>query len=266
MPRPTGGASRATSPCSSGNKGCSSSRASRAASMPPRMTARSPTGTVAVLAGGIDIVYPEENRALHEQIAERGVLIAEMPVGTEPQARHFPRRNRIISGASARRPRGRGGDCARARSSPRASRSSRAARSSPCRARRSIRAAAAPTISSATARLWSRAVDDILRELTPLIGTSLVRAKARRARPQRSPHAGRNRSRSRARNDCRACYRRRRCRLTNWCGNANCRPRSWSRSCSNSNWPDASSVTPAIKCPCFEAAQSPCDAVLSAGG
>jgi DNA processing protein len=59
-----------------------------------------PTGTAAVLAGGIDKVYPEENRALHEQIAERGVLIAEMPVGTEPQARHFPRRNRIISGCA----------------------------------------------------------------------------------------------------------------------------------------------------------------------
>ena len=58
------------------------------------------TGTAAVLAGGIDRVYPPENRALHDQIAERGVLIAEMPIGTEPQARHFPRRNRIISGAS----------------------------------------------------------------------------------------------------------------------------------------------------------------------
>jgi DNA processing protein len=58
------------------------------------------SGTIAVLAGGIDQVYPEENRGLHEQIAERGALIAELPVGTEPQARHFPRRNRIISGCS----------------------------------------------------------------------------------------------------------------------------------------------------------------------
>ncbi len=58
------------------------------------------SGTAAVLAGGIDQVYPEENRALHEEIATKGVLIAEMPIGTEPQARHFPRRNRIISGAS----------------------------------------------------------------------------------------------------------------------------------------------------------------------
>ena len=59
-----------------------------------------PTGTVAVLAGGIDTVYPEENHELYESIAERGVLIAEMPVGTTAQARHFPRRNRIISGVS----------------------------------------------------------------------------------------------------------------------------------------------------------------------
>jgi DNA processing protein len=59
-----------------------------------------PTGTLAVLAGGIDVVYPEENRALHEAIAERGVLLAEMPAGTQPQARHFPRRNRIVSGAA----------------------------------------------------------------------------------------------------------------------------------------------------------------------
>ena len=58
------------------------------------------TGTIAVLAGGIDQVYPEENRALHEQIAEHGALIAELAVGTEPQARHFPRRNRIISGCA----------------------------------------------------------------------------------------------------------------------------------------------------------------------
>ena len=59
-----------------------------------------PTGTLAVLAGGIDMVYPEENRALYELIAEQGVLLAEMPVGTEPQARHFPRRNRLISGTA----------------------------------------------------------------------------------------------------------------------------------------------------------------------
>jgi DNA processing protein len=58
------------------------------------------TGTVAVLAGGLDIVYPEENRDLQKLIAERGALVSEMPPGTSPQARHFPRRNRLISGLS----------------------------------------------------------------------------------------------------------------------------------------------------------------------
>ncbi|WP_309612116.1 DNA-processing protein DprA [Sphingomonas sp.] len=57
-----------------------------------------PTGTIAVIAGGLDIVYPPENEARQADIAERGLLIAEMPPGTEPRARHFPYRNRIIAG------------------------------------------------------------------------------------------------------------------------------------------------------------------------
>ena len=57
-------------------------------------------GTVAVLAGGIDQVYPQENQALQEEIGEQGLLLAEQPFGTTPQARHFPRRNRIVSGLS----------------------------------------------------------------------------------------------------------------------------------------------------------------------
>lgn len=59
-----------------------------------------PGGTVAVLAGGLDIAYPEENRALQDEIASQGALVTEMPLGTSPQARHFPRRNRLISGLS----------------------------------------------------------------------------------------------------------------------------------------------------------------------
>lgn len=55
-------------------------------------------GTAAVIAGGIDIVYPPENAALQRDIAERGLLIAEQPPGTQPHARHFPYRNRIIAG------------------------------------------------------------------------------------------------------------------------------------------------------------------------
>src|SRR5215469_16969510 len=56
------------------------------------------TGSIAVVAGGLDVVYPEENRGLHEALARKGAIVAELPLGTEPQARHFPRRNRIISG------------------------------------------------------------------------------------------------------------------------------------------------------------------------
>ncbi len=55
-------------------------------------------GTVAVMAGGVDIVYPKENAALYDEIAERGVLLSEIRLGTQPQARHFPNRNRIVSG------------------------------------------------------------------------------------------------------------------------------------------------------------------------
>lgn len=56
------------------------------------------SGTIAVIAGGIDVHYPPENEARQQDIAERGLLIAEMPPGTEPRARHFPYRNRIIAG------------------------------------------------------------------------------------------------------------------------------------------------------------------------
>jgi len=59
------------------------------------------SGTVAVIAGGIDVVYPPENQARQAEISERGLLIAEMPPGTEPRARHFPYRNRIIAGLAA---------------------------------------------------------------------------------------------------------------------------------------------------------------------
>ena len=58
-------------------------------------------GTAAVIAGGIDVVYPPENAGLQSDIAERGLLIAEQPPGVEPRARHFPYRNRIIAGLTA---------------------------------------------------------------------------------------------------------------------------------------------------------------------
>lgn len=56
------------------------------------------TGTVAVLAGGLDRMYPEENRGLFDRIAAEGAVVSEMPFGWEPRGRDFPRRNRIVSG------------------------------------------------------------------------------------------------------------------------------------------------------------------------
>jgi DNA processing protein len=56
------------------------------------------TGTIAVMAGGVDVVYPVENAVLAQEISESGLRLSEQPIHLEPQARHFPRRNRIISG------------------------------------------------------------------------------------------------------------------------------------------------------------------------
>jgi DNA processing protein len=58
------------------------------------------TGTIAVLAGGVDNIYPAENTKLGIDIAKHGLRISEQPIGLQPIARHFPRRNRIISGLS----------------------------------------------------------------------------------------------------------------------------------------------------------------------
>jgi DNA processing protein len=58
------------------------------------------SGTIAVVAGGVDVIYPPENEALTREIAERGLILSERPIGSVPTARDFPRRNRLISGLS----------------------------------------------------------------------------------------------------------------------------------------------------------------------
>src|SRR5262249_59229618 len=58
------------------------------------------TGTVAVLAGGQDKVYPPEHASLVDALLQSGAAISEMPLGWEPRGRDFPRRNRLISGVS----------------------------------------------------------------------------------------------------------------------------------------------------------------------
>lgn len=58
------------------------------------------TGTIAVFGGGVDVMYPVENTALARQIGEKGLILSEQPMGLQPRSRHFPARNRIISGLS----------------------------------------------------------------------------------------------------------------------------------------------------------------------
>jgi DNA processing protein len=59
------------------------------------------SGTIGVVAGGVDVFYPPENEERQRAMYERGLVIAEMPPGTEPRARHFPYRNRIIAGMAS---------------------------------------------------------------------------------------------------------------------------------------------------------------------
>ena len=57
-------------------------------------------GTIAVLGTGVDVVYPSENQTLYQEIWQRGAVVSDFPLGTQPHPGHFPRRNRLISGLS----------------------------------------------------------------------------------------------------------------------------------------------------------------------
>ena len=106
------------------------------------------TGTIAVVAGGVDVVYPPEHERLQAEIGERGCLISEQPPGFVPRAKDFPRRNRIISGISL------GVVIVEAARRSGTWPPSRVARCSPCRVIRSIPGRRAPTASSRPGPPW----------------------------------------------------------------------------------------------------------------
>jgi len=58
------------------------------------------TGAIAVVAGGVDVIYPPEHEDLTRRLAKQGAILSERPMGHKPTARDFPRRNRLISGVS----------------------------------------------------------------------------------------------------------------------------------------------------------------------
>ena len=64
-------------------------------------SSKSDASTIAVLGCGVDVIYPIEHKAMYEQIKEKGLIVSDFPLGTSPNAVHFPRRNRIIAGLSA---------------------------------------------------------------------------------------------------------------------------------------------------------------------
>ena len=59
------------------------------------------TGTIAVMAGGVDVIYPQQNTELAQKISTQGLRLSDQPIGTHPRAHHFIARNRIISGLAA---------------------------------------------------------------------------------------------------------------------------------------------------------------------
>ena len=98
--RPRDANSRATSPPISARRDSSSSPAWRGGSTTAAHEGSLATGSVAVLAGGVDVPYPRENGELYRRLADEGAVVSDRALGTVPTARHFPPRNRIVSGLS----------------------------------------------------------------------------------------------------------------------------------------------------------------------
>lgn len=139
-------------------------------------------GTIAVLAGGIDVIYPAENAKLADKIARQGLCLSEQPPGLTPQARHFPIRNRIVSGLSQAvivvEAAARSGSLLTARDAADQGRDVMAVPGHPFDAR-----AAGCNMLLRDGATLIRGVDDVLEALSPLLDQS------GRATPQAAPSA-----------------------------------------------------------------------------
>ena len=209
----------------------------------PRTGASLATGTIAVLAGGQDKIYPAEHANLLDAILPAGAALSEMPLGWEPRAPDFPRRNRLISGLSlgvviieaAKR----SGSLITARCALEQGREVFAVPGSPLDPRAEgtnglIKQGATPVTEIA----------DIVSVLQPIMEQHELFARE----PERDilPDDGEPADDERAR--IVTCSDRRRCRSTIWCGLRKPRPRSCAWCCWNSKSPAGSSAMAADSC------------------
>src|SRR5512132_241283 len=197
------------------------------------------TGTVAVLASGVDVCYPQENAELYSRIAEQGALVSEARPGMAPQARHFPRRNRVISGLC----RGvlvveanlRSGSLITARMAAEQGREVFAVSGSPL----DPRARGCNDLIRQGATL-TESVADVLAALGSSFTPPPAWSQSSRRRP---PTTARERTKPAA--PWRKCCRRRRSRLTKSSAPANCRPPWYRPFCWSGSWRAAWNVIPA---------------------
>ena len=206
-------------------------------------------GTVAVLAGGQDRVYPEENIGLLDALLAEGAAVSEMPFGWTPRAQDFPRRNRIISGLSlgvviveaAKR----SGSLITARFALEQGREVFAVPGSPI----DPRAEGTNGLLKQGATLVTEAAD-VLAVVEPIMGE--LREPAASGPPD-DPIRRASRTPARAPGSW-SCSGRRRSGSTTWCGSPTRRRRSCALYYWSWSWPAGSSVTAAGWCRCFDRA------------
>jgi hypothetical protein len=205
------------------------------------------SGTIAVLAGGHDRIYPAEHAPLVEEILEQGAAVSEMPLGWEPRARDFPRRNRLISGLAAGvvivEAAQRSGSLITARFALEQGREVFAVPGSPL----DPRAQGANSLLKQGATLVTEAAD-VITTLEPILGREIARPRRRRHRSSTlQVKASPRRTETHAATSP-VCSARRLSPSTIWCGSPAHPPRPCAGCCLNLSLPAVSSGTAAASC------------------